>query len=291
MLRNFVPLVLFVFSVLGCKSATIRPLEQKKAANLIPLSVVVNELDSGRFYLPCSYDGRTESFYLDTGANHTVIGFNEFTARYPVIGEKRTASASGKEHVAGKVILGSLSIGPVTLPKFEVVRYASTEKQDNRLGINAFAGQILQFDFHRNTLLISEEFDGAALPGVLKTLPSGLISLPVNMKRESFDAVWDTGAELSTIDIKIVERNPDNFHFIQNIDEGLDGLGNPVAFKLYSVKNLSIGSNVFSGNVLAMDFGPLRKHFGDGTKMILGFNFLRKVNWILDLRHGNWMIR
>lgn len=73
-----------------------------------------------------------------------------------------------------------------------------------------------------------------------------------------------------------------------DIDQGFDATGAKVAFKLYRCSSVKIAGINLEGNVLAMDFTPLKAKVGEDVHVILGYNLIRKFNWVMDFKNKTW---
>ena len=75
-----------------------------------------------------------------------------------------------------------------------------------------------------------------------------------------------------------------------DIPNGSDATGNSVSFKLYKTESIEIDGIKLSGNVLSMDFRPLRRKVDKEVNVILGFNYIRQLNWMFHLPDMKWSV-
>lgn len=121
----------------------------------IRIHIQKGDIDSGRFYVPCEFDGKKALFHLDPGSSYTSVSWDPVTAKYPVTGAKTRSSASGKEKVDQTIRVQEFRLGNLKKRDLELVRYSAVENQENRLGMSVLSGSSLSFDFEKNVLSTS----------------------------------------------------------------------------------------------------------------------------------------
>lgn len=260
----------------------------KKDSMDIKFELVDGDVESGRIYLPCNYDGFLDKCHLDTGSTYTSLSWNKKSSEYQVSGFKTRVSAAGKEKKEEKIRLKEFKIGNLVRKDLEVIRYSEKSNQDTRVGIDTFQNSILQFDFKENGIsFLSKQIDSS---NPLHKDSLGLFYINISLFSNSEKALWDTGAELTTVDRDLVTKFPEKFKFIMDIDQGSDATGATIAFKLYRCNSIEIAGKKLEGNVLAMDFKPLKAKVGSDVHIILGYNVIRQMNWIMDFKNNTWAL-
>jgi hypothetical protein len=134
--------------------------------------------------------------------------------------------------------------------------------------------------------------------------------IPLNLKRQSFwfspggtplmttqvegleiQALWDTGAGLSVVDLDFANTHSELFTKSQVIPNGRDSNGNPVNMIMYQLKKMNIGSKSFENvTFVGIDLSKVRVGLGHETNLILGYNIISQANWYIDTRTRTWSI-
>jgi len=254
----------------------------------IPIQIQEGDVESGRFYVPCEFDGIQAQFHLDTGSSYTSVSWDRNTAKYPVFGTKTRSSASGREKADQTIRVREFSFGDLKKRDLELVRYSQLENQENRLGLSVLSGSRLSFDF-KNNFLATSTWNGMSTRPLHRD-HHGLFYIETSLDEVLLRTLWDTGAELTVIDPELILKKPKLFNHVMNIDQGTDATGALVQFKLFRCADLKVGGISLEGNILSMDFAPLRRKIGEEVCLILGFNHIRKLNWNFDLNSNLWSV-
>ncbi|MGE3610364.1 MAG: hypothetical protein AB7I27_12310 [Bacteriovoracaceae bacterium] len=255
------------------------------------LNVVRGEYDSGKLYVPCTFDNFSDTCFIDTGATFSSVANMEQFGVYPIAGKIRFMSASGTPKDADEITIKTLSIDNFVINFIKVARLDPEDGFENLVGINTISARPFSFLFDPVSTLNL----GIAMPlnsqiGV-EQYENGIFSIPVQVGGTQTRGLWDTGAGLTSIDINYIISNPDEFIFVQDISNGVDGTGKPVVMKLYKVKNLVIDKHVFLNEyVLGISFDVIREHVDKNISVIIGFNLITKANWYFDLQEKLWAI-
>ncbi len=254
----------------------------------VPLKIQENEIESGKIYISCLFDGiRDNLCHLDTGSTYTSIKWNEKFLNYPVSGSKVCRSASGISVEEEMITLESFRIGEFEKHDFEVVRYCEEKGQESRIGMSLMSNLFLNFNFLEESLLLKTS-PNENLENILEIDKRGLFYVNSEIEGSIYKALWDTGAELTVVNPEVIESFSKNFEFVMDIPGGSDATGSNVFFKLYKGKGLKIQGHQLVGNVLSMNFEPLKKKLGVDVDIILGFNHIRQLNWSFDLHTKTW---
>jgi hypothetical protein len=97
--------------------------------------------------------------------------------------------------------------------------------------------------------------------------------------------LFDTGAEISAVDQRFVDAHRKLFAPVKSRLKASAAGGGRFTSKLYKVRQIAFGDGraAKSVYVLAYDFGPLRAALGPDVAFILGYNFVSRFNWEIDL--------
>lgn len=250
----------------------------------LPIEVQQGEFGSGSINVQVSFDGTYLPMKFDTGARETQVLKSNWNSAYPVLRQVERGGASGIRYTCDVVRFDAVSVEDFQRSAFEADR-CDLDRGEHLLALDYFANQILMLNFH-----IELNPNGAMGIFPLKVYGNGTshIGIPIQIQREPYYAVFDTGAELSAVDQAFVDTHTSAFEFLQDV-VGEDPGGNSVAMKLYRLKNLTINDVTMPNElVLSFEFGSVRNYFGKNTPLIVGFNIIAQHNWILDLRNQKW---
>jgi hypothetical protein len=270
------PLLIFIVSLSFLSACQSAPLQLRKG-----------ELDSGRIYVPCTFDDVSTTCFLDTGSTNAIIADRSEFDLYDVVGKIKYKSASGISKEMSEVQIKQAIIGGIKIKNLNVglVKDAA----DSVVGINEISSVPFALKFKaRPQIIFNPNFKNKRqLP--LDVLDKNILSIPIKVQSEAASALFDTGAGLSVVNKDFVERNPRMFDLIQDISNGTDATGNPVTMKLHRIKRIEIGDFVFENeNILSMDFETVRKHISPTIDFIIGFNLITKADWYFDLKAKTW---
>lgn len=253
------------------------------------LKVVRGELDSGKLYASCAFDGFHESCFVDTGATFSSLANLERFGTYPATGTIRFKSASGVPKEADEITISALQIDSDTLKDVKVARLNPKEGFESVIGINAIGSKPFAFQFNPDPVLNLDPQRPDRISSGVVIYEKGIFSIPVQVGNAHARGLWDTGAGLTSIDVEYVNAHPDDFSFVMDISNGSDATGNPVVMKLYKAKRITVGTHVFENeNVLAIRFDVIRERISNDVSLIVGFNLITKANWYFDLPKKQW---
>lgn len=257
------------------------------SASALPLEIQSKEGGSGTISLKMKFDGVTKTIRLDTGADQAQILKSDWNSNYPVIRQLEGQGAAGHKFSCDVVAVPSVSVGSFEQKDFHVTRCDQSINQE-MIGLNFFFNNVLYFDFEAKKLELNDPKHQGVLP--LKSYPSGHVGMEVGLNDHPYFAVFDTGAEFTSVDQAFIDKNPASFDYLQAITTE-DASGSRITVKVYAMKGLTIkGIKLADQYALAFDFGPLRSYFQEDTPIILGVNIMTQYNWTIDLKQGLWDI-
>ncbi len=257
----------------------------------IPLSLNEGEYGGGRIYAPVRFGNVLGMMRLDTGATSSRITFALWNKDFPVVGQTESIGSSGKsthcDDVEAKNVLLKAVQGPsIGRAKYTLTRCASSDG-DDLLGVDFFKGTRFQLDLARREIVFpdpkaspSQQFQTFVMLGGDRRL--------VGLKAQIGDApvigLFDSGAELSAVDLTFVKSHTEHFTPVKHRLKVSEAGGAKWAPKLYRLKEIDIGEGrILKGlYILAYDFGVLREALGARTPIIFGYNFLSQFQWELD---------
>jgi hypothetical protein len=113
-----------------------------------------------------------------------------------------------------------------------------------------------------------------------------LIVVPVKIGGDTYDFIWDTGAQMSFVDPLVAQKYPTIFRDTKASVSATDAVGVDVNhMQVYEASSLDIGRIGFDGAELVEM--PATFPFKE-TKVsgILGMNIIRRLHWHFDLQSG-----
>ncbi len=259
------------------------------APSVIPLTLSHSDYDGGRIYLPVRLGNALGSMRLDTGASTSRVALAPWNKDLPKIGESRSTGVAGQAALcddveAQNVQLKASTGNGVGRSKYEMTRCAAG---DDLLGLDFFRGTRFSLNFGRGEMA----FFATPQPGghfaPFRTLGPDrrLIGLPLRVGDAAAVGLFDTGAEISAVDQRFVDAHRRQFTPVQSRLKATAAGGGKFSSKLYRIRQISFGEGrVVKGlYALAYDFGALRAALGPEVTVILGYNFLDRFDWEIDL--------
>lgn len=243
------------------------------------------DLDSGKLIVPYYLNNQLRQFSLDTGASFSHVNFDDETAKLTVVGEIGKFGAAGVKKTGDKVRVESIKISNLSLKDVDIGRFKDARK-DN-LGNDLFLNRAVELKLSTGEILFPEVVPVYPHRVSFELLAKNQIRFPIKFSNNKLKAIFDTGAELNSIDSHYVKKHPELFDFVQNIDGGSDITGSKVVMKLYKIKQPVFieGQMAEIGNLLSFDFGGLRDYFGPDAPIILGVNTIRSYDWVVDYKN------
>jgi hypothetical protein len=261
--------------------------------SVVALTVSESDHGGGRIYVPVRFGNALGTMRLDTGASTSRLRLASWNAQFPVLARSESEAASGKtthcEDVeAQNVQLVAEQGNNIGRAKYEVSR-CETSAGDDLLGLDFFRDARFTLDLARGKMIFSGSAGGASASGGLAPLrligpERRLIGVDVRLGRTAAVGLLDTGAELSAVDRRFVEKHRSLFRLVREKSGAIDASGAQFAYRLYKLRELDLGEGRVLADVymIAYDFGPLRQALGRETPFILGFNVVWPFVWTFD---------
>lgn len=266
------------------------------ADQVIPFTFIDGMFGGGSITIPCRPGSIDALCKLDTGMNVSYFKSDAFDVLPESIGKATFTTITGSTMACDVIRLDQAQIGSgVALQPMEpVVCPASNDKTDNNLlGLDAFEGRSFSLDFAQAQLQLLEVHP--SLPNQFERGSSDHIFLKVQSALKQpveVLAMFDTGAAVSAVDIKLVEAQPDNFPIISRTPAGTDAHGNPIESIMVLGGYIKIGEGKSVAEyMIAMDFTQIQKFSGKNVQMILGYNIIKEMKWTINMRDSTWSAR
>ncbi len=269
--------------------ATLAPAGAQDAPSTIPLTLTQSNWGGGRIFVTARFANIQGSMRLDTGASTTRVMLAPWNKDWPVLGRSTSTGSSGKtiacdDVEAQNVLLPAAQGNDVGRAKLLVTRCAAGE--GDLLGLNFFKGARFALDFGKRELTFFPPARTKAKPKPFRRLTpeQSLVGVDLHIGKEAAIGFLNSGAELSAIDRGFVSKHMPLFTLVQRRVGASGASGGNFSPDLYKIKVIDLGDGLVLRDVyaLAYDFGTLRQVFGPGTPLILGYNFLTRLNLTLD---------
>lgn len=268
-----------------------KPPEAKLAAGQIKVQKTTNY--SFRFDTPATVNGVARLFHLDTGASNSSIESDEQTGAFKATGERSFASATGVEVKCDTISVNSFEFADLDRRKFSFLRCpGSAIINPNTLGVDAldrkaWALRFSKFQLSKLVQIPKSEFILPILRG-----PQRQILLPITIAGFTEHAVFDTGANLTSIDSDFVDAHPEAFKQL-NEDASVikDGANQNLSVHYFKVADLMVGPLHYKNQIVTSFKFPKAMKKAIGARMIIGSNTMVQTDWLMDLKKNNWTAR
>jgi predicted aspartyl protease len=231
-------------------------------------------------------------FLLDTGAATTTVVFDEVTANFPVTGKKDSSGVFGKSS-DDLIKVPMLTVGPISNRDIQIARLPPGAKaRGNLLGMDVLKDACWHFDFAAGVasrITVSEsgqerrweelEMDDKSHPHVR-----------VRLERETFAAVWDTGAGVTVVDASLQEMHPECFRPAGS-SSGTDSSGETMETDMWWLQGLTLGGRTFPPHkVASVDLTHVNAQIKRPMHLALGFTTLILSEWWMDFSGMRWCL-
>lgn len=259
--------------------------------SIIPLTLAQGEYGGGRIYLPVRFGNVTGTMRLDTGASTSRITLAPWNKDLPVVRQSESTGASGRatqcDDVEAKNVEIKASQGNgVARAKYEVTR-CPVSGGDDLLGLDFFRGARFTLDFDRREMIFFDKPRSDPPPAPVRPLgpEQRLAGIPLRAGNVPTVGLFDTGAEMTAADLRFVEKHRRLFAPVKSRLKASEAGGGKFSSKIYRIKELNLGDGRIVKDVYALvyDFGLLREALGPQAPLMLGYNFLSRFNWEIDL--------
>lgn len=238
-----------------------------------------------------SAGGHPYRFLLDTGAAISSLKFDDYTAGFASSDQNHSSGVFAR-HSEDLITVPDLTVGSLSRSDFTLVRQ-SREAGDTRnlVGMDFLKDYRLHFLINEKRVLV----DPALAPD--SNLQDLLVDnrfhpyLPMRWGEIGANAVWDTGAGITIVDMNFVRKNPTLFEEIGGGSTGTDSTGTQMDTPLFTMAAPVIGNTAFPPlKVAGVELGNVNSHIEKPMDLILGYNALVKADWYFDFPARKWAI-
>ena len=264
--------------------AALAPARAGNTTSTIPLSLTQSDWGGGRIFVTARFGSIQGPMRLDTGASTTRMMLAPWNRDWPVLGRSASTGSSGKtiscdDVEAQNVLLPAEQGDDVGRAKLLVTRCAAGE--GDLLGLNFFKGARFSLDFEKRALTFFPPAQPNAKPRPFRRLTpeQSLVGIDLRLGRAAAIGFLDTGAELSAVDRVYVATHMPLFTLVKRRVGASGASGGNFSPDLYKIKVIDLGDGLVLRDVYALvyDFGVLRAVLGRGAPVILGYNFVSRL--------------
>jgi hypothetical protein len=246
------------------------------------------EEDGVELWVEATIQGRPYDFLLDTGAAVTHLRWDEFTGQFPAQGSRQSSGLLGVME-DDLITVPDFRLGSIERESFVVTRIARDRHQAKSLiGMDLLQDYCCTFFFGEDR--VSLEPRPSALLNDLFLDDKAHPYVPVACMGMTVQAVWDTGASLTCVDLGFIERYPQAFAEAGE-SAGTDASGNSVTTPLFVMKGFVCDGRSFADHtVVGIDLSFVNSKIKHPMTMILGNSTLCQANWLFDFPRRKWGI-
>jgi hypothetical protein len=248
------------------------------------------EVEAAEVCVDGSAGRRPYRFLLDTGAAISSLKFDDYTAGF-ASAEQNHSSGVFASHSEDLITVPDLTVGPISRPDFTLVRQ-SREAGDTRnlVGMDFLKDNRLHFLFHEQRVLIDPQAESGWNLEELVMDKRFHPYLPMSWGEVTAQAVWDTGAGATIVDMNFARNNPALFEEIGS-SSGTDSTGTRLETPLFTMAAPVIGLTAFPPlKVAGVELGAVNNRIEIPMDLILGYNALVKADWYFDFPARQWAI-
>jgi hypothetical protein len=235
---------------------------------------------------------KSYKFILDTGSARTTIQCDDYTSTFDSIKKSSSSGAYGIS-IDDLITVPYVELGPILKKNFTIARMVeNSPDKRNLIGMDLLKDFRCHFIFDKNSVMINPEeepkIDAAFQDLFLDKKFHPYIN--VQLGKLIFKAVWDTGAGITIVDMKVIKKYPDLFQEIGK-SVGTDSTGIKMETPMFTMGETIIGNMEFAPlKVAGVDFSHMTSSIEVPMDLVLGYNALSKANWLFDFPRRKWAI-
>ncbi|MBM7602439.1 hypothetical protein JOC75_000409 [Metabacillus crassostreae] len=249
--------------------------------------------DIGILVVKATIDGEDYQLHLDTGANQTIMLEDNFLGSYAKTTDTNDYLGAFSENQLKSISVSVIRVGPIRKEDFELTLIEdNTGASTNLLGIDFLLEHKCSFLIDQSKILVDSPFEEEENLNFHKLhFNDSLPFIEGAINDIKVHALWDTGANMNIVDHSLITTYPNMFQKIdiQGLAEDSGGLNAEVS--IYYMDTLEIGGHFFPKQmVAATDLSHFNDYLEQPIDLIVGFNTIRKANWIFDFPNKKWAI-
>jgi|GEM_PF-1009577 len=236
--------------------------------------------------------GNYYRFLLDTGAARSSVRFDDYTAAFESV-EKSNSSGVFAKSSSDLITVPSIEIGPISKINFTLNRTAETDPDlRNLIGMDILKDFCCHFFFDTNRVLVDTNAEAEAGDNFQELFLDSKFHpyVEVEFGAAKANAVWDTGAGITVVDLNFIKKYPTYFQQVGN-STGTDSSGFKMETSMFIMAATTIGNNIFpTHKVAGVDLSQVNSTIELPMDLILGYSTLSKANWLFDFPGKRWTI-
>jgi hypothetical protein len=250
------------------------------------------DADAAGVFVDGKLGSRGYRFLLDTGAARSCIEYDAYTSEFPAIGTNTSSGvfARGSDDL---VVVPTIRIGPIVRHDFPLTRSPKHgPRRASLIGMDILKDFSFHFLFHEGRALVNLENDARGNYDfqdiVFDTAFHPYVT--VEISAIAANAVWDTGAGITVVDLLFVQEHPEVFQEVGR-SLGTDSTGAQVQTPIFTVATTTIGKRVFPPHrVAGVDLSQVNAAIEKPMDFILGYSTLSKASWLFDYPRRRWAV-
>jgi hypothetical protein len=234
--------------------------------------------------------GYTYRFLLDTGAARTSVTFDDYTSTFDCI-EKSDSSGVFAASSQDLIRVPMIALGPISKKDFTLVRMQENDPDiPNLLGMDLLKDFCCHFLFDEKRVVVQDEPEFGSPFQELILGQKFHPYVDIQFGKLKARTVWDTGAGITIADMNFIKKYPAFFQEVGQ-SQGTDSTGAKMATPLFIMAPTIIGNHEFPPHKVAgVDLSQVNSTTEVPMDLILGYNTLRKANWLFDFPRKRWAI-
>lgn len=256
----------------------------------LPLIVVPDEddPDGASLYVEGRLGSRPYRFLLDTGAGRTFLVYDEHSAGFERVDGGGSSGVFAKS-THDVIRVPRLEIGEMVRENVMISRGSPDEGRTvSLIGMDVLKDASYHFLFDQNRVLVDAEYSISTEPLWVDKVYHPYVDVGLGAHQAS--AVWDTGASMTVVDLRLVEAHPTYFEAVGH-SVGTDSTGQQMETPMYLIRGAVIGGRQFAPHRAAgVDLSHVNTGLERPMDFILGYTTLSQANWLFDFPRLRWAI-
>lgn len=251
-----------------------------------------DEAEAAELFVEGLLDGMPYRFLLDTGAAKTRVLWDLYTSSFESVGQHFSSGVfAGSSNEV--ITIPRIEVGPIAANDFTVVRVnGDTQGMTHLIGMDLLQAYHCHFLFDENRVVVDgdDPSDPAYPFQSLLTDEKFHPYVKMHFGPSPANAVWDTGASITIVDMAFVQKHPDLFLEVGG-STGTDSTGASMDTPMYIMAPTRIGEMLFPYHrVAGVDLSQVNSMIDIPMDLILGYSTLRHANWLFDFPRKRWAI-
>lgn len=235
-------------------------------------------------------NGRLKMFDLATGEPRTRLVLDEQTRLWPFLSSDLSLGWQNETRLCRQTPRARVELAGAQRWLKHVTVCARGAGGNNVLGLDALVFQPFALEFRPARLTVNARpFRDAALQ------PLGYynqrLQLPVALADLAVTGRFDTGAELSEVDARLVSARPDLFEDVAEPAHVASGDGRLQMVRVVKIKSVRIGDLQLSGVYALVRDARDERGLSEYEPMVVGMNVIARANWFIDPQHLRWAVQ